>query len=76
MHSGGALPARVFARGMRYAQAWAWSAAGINYALKRIDAVAGGLHGQAAIEAISREFERPKNPSAEIAGAEAAYGTY
>ena len=76
MHAGGALPARVWAKGARYAQKWAWSAAGINYALRRIEAVAGGLQGQAAIAAISRGFERPANPAKEIAGASSVYGRY
>jgi hypothetical protein len=69
MHAGGALPARVWAKAPKYAPRWAWSAAGINYALRRIERVASGLHGHAAIAAISREFERPAHPVAEIAGA-------
>jgi len=76
MHAGGALPARVWAKGARYAQKWAWSPAGINYALRRIEAVAGGLQGHAAIAAISRGFERPADPAQEIAGASSVYGRY
>lgn len=52
---------------------WAWSPTGINYALDRIQKVATGLHGQAAINAIVNQFERPANPGKEIAGALAAY---
>lgn len=74
MHIGGALPASVAAKGEKYAQAWAWSPQGIDYALQQINSVAGGLKGKQAIAAISRRFERSLNPSKEIAGAIAAYG--
>jgi hypothetical protein len=76
LHMNGALPPRIAARGARYAQAWAWSPAGLNYALKRINAIAGGLRGEAAIAAISRRFERPANPNKEIRGASRSYGRY
>jgi hypothetical protein len=71
LHEGGALP-RGIAPGR--AQAWATSPAGMNYALSRIASVARGLHGAQAISAISRRFERPADPSAEIAGAIRDYG--
>ena len=74
LHAGGALPASVWAKGAAYAQQWAWSPAGLDYALSRINSIAGGLRGPAAISAISRRFERPANPAAEIAGAESHYG--
>lgn len=76
LHAGGALPAAVWARGPRYAQEWAWSPQGIAYALDRMAHVARGLRGRAAIAAISRGFERPANPQAEIAGALANYGQF
>lgn len=71
LHEGGALP-----RGINpsNAEAWATSPAGMNYALSRIAQVARGLHGSQAISAISRRFERPANPAAEIAGAIRDYG--
>jgi hypothetical protein len=55
-------------------QDWAWSPAGVNYALDGIAGVAKGLHGRQAINAIVSRFERPANPGREIAGALAAYG--
>jgi hypothetical protein len=59
LHVGGALP-----RGRT--AAWANSPAGIQYALRQMASVAGGLHGQAAVAAIARRFERPADPNAEI----------
>jgi cell wall-associated NlpC family hydrolase len=68
LHVGGALPA---GRGA----AWANSPAGVDYALRHMaQAGAAGLQGRAAIAAISRRFERPANPTAEIADAWAHYG--
>jgi hypothetical protein len=66
LHVGGALP-----RGRT--AAWANSPAGIQYALRQMASVAGGLHGQAAVAAIARRFERPANPGAEIATALSYY---
>ena len=57
-------------------QSWASSPAGINFALDRIAPIARGLHGQQAVNAIVTRFERPRNPGAEVAGANAAYGNY
>jgi Skp family chaperone for outer membrane proteins len=66
MHAGGALPPGK-------TQAWAESPAGIDYALQQIGKVAGGLTGQAAINAIVNGFEKPANPSAEAANALSIY---
>ena len=74
LHIGGALPAAVAAQGPAYADAWAWSPAGINYALDQMAKVAGGLTGHAAIAAIATRFERPLNSAAEIAKAQKSYG--
>jgi hypothetical protein len=71
LHQGGALPSGIPLGG---AQQWAWSPAGLSYALSRIAGVAGGLKGAPAISAISTRFERPANPGREIAGAERVYG--
>lgn len=57
-------------------QQWASSPAGINYALDGIAQVARGQRGQQAVNAIVTRFERPANPGREIAGANAAYGSY
>lgn len=69
LHVGGALP-----RGRN--AAWAGSDAGIEYAIRQM-AIHGarGLHGQAAVAAISRNFERPADPATEIRRAMSLYGT-
>lgn len=66
LHQGGALPHGI---PLDKAHDWAWSPAGIDYALSHIATVAGGLKGQQAVTNIVRRFERPANPDAEIAGA-------
>jgi hypothetical protein len=66
LHVGGALP-------QGKDQAWAESQEGIDYALQQISKVAGGLKGEAAIEAIVRNFERPLDPDNEVAGAVSVY---
>lgn len=53
---------------------WAWSPAGIAFALDHMAHVARGLTGRAAIDAIVRKFERPLAPDPEVAGAIARYG--
>lgn len=77
LHIGGALPAQYTANGpnSQVTQAWAWSPAGINYALGRIAGVAKGQTGNQAITSIVTGFENPADPASEIAGAEANYGT-
>jgi hypothetical protein len=75
-NAGGVLTGRFKGQTPAQLNAWAWSHAGINDALNRIAAVAGGLKGNAAINAITTRFERPANPQAEIADAEAHYGHY
>lgn len=67
LHEGGALPAGK-------GSAWAHSNAGINYALQRMAQVAKGLHGKAAVAAISSRFERPADVPGEIAKAMGYYG--
>lgn len=68
LHVGGALP-----RGK--GRAWAESPAGIEYAIRQMAKVAGGLRGEAAVRAIVSRFERPANPGKEIAGALARLGS-
>ena len=71
LHYGGAYPG--FApRGQAASQAWAWSPAGINYALRQMGS-ARGLQGQPAVNAIVRNFERPADPAGEAARAWASY---
>lgn len=60
LHVGGALP-----RGK--GAAWANSLPGVLYAFRQMaNSGARGLHGQAAVAAIARRFERPADPGAEI----------
>lgn len=66
LHVGGALPS---GRG----RSWAESKAGIDYALRQMGS-AKGLTGRAAINAIVRNFERPADPTGEVARALGTYG--
>lgn len=54
--------------------AWAWTPAGIQFALRHIASVAGGLTGRAAVTNIVSRFERPLNIPRETANALAALG--
>lgn len=68
LHVGGALPQGKDA-------SWANSPAGLEYAIRKMaESGAGGLTGQAAVNAIVRNFERPANPDAEVAKASQGYG--
>jgi hypothetical protein len=68
LHVGGALP-----RGRN--AAWASSPMGIDYAVRSMArSGAAGLAGRSAVESISRRFERPADPNAEIRRAMAFYG--
>lgn len=73
LHMGGALPNDIASLGPAGANEWAWSTAGIDYALNKIASVASGKSGFNAIDAISRQFERPADPSAEIGVAWSRY---
>lgn len=58
--------------------AWAWSKAGIAWAIAHAGSSKGaagkGLTGKAAVDAWTKNFERPKNPSADLAAGYAAVG--
>lgn len=73
--AGGAFPASLAGLGVQAKQDWAWSPAGIDFALERISGVAGGMSGWPAIHAIATFFERPRADllAGEIAGAWAQY---
>src|SRR5690242_7857233 len=58
LHKGGAYPTSA-PQAPGDAQAWATSPEGIDYALGRINSVAGGLKGSGAVRAIVERFERP-----------------
>lgn len=60
LHAGGALPAEIWAQGPQFAQSWALSQAGVDYALVSMGQVANGLQGPAAIIALVTNFERPR----------------
>lgn len=74
LHAGGALPDWVWQRGPGFAQQWAWSPEGIDYALSHVAKVSAGKKGAAAVQAIVGQFERPADPAGEISRALASYG--
>lgn len=77
LHAGGALPPQEYGGpNSPQTQGWAWSTAGVDYALAQISASASGLSGLPAIEAIVTGFERPADPSKEISGAASHYGSF
>lgn len=74
LHAGGALPSSIWSQGPAYAQQWANSPAGIDYALAGIRrSVGGATTGLAEIVAQVLNFERPAQPQPEIAAAEQTY---
>lgn len=74
LYAQGVLPRR-FRGNPTAADSWAWSPAGIEYAIRHMSqAGARGLTGEAAINAIVRRFERPKDPDASVRNAIARYG--
>jgi hypothetical protein len=75
LHQGGALPETIWQQGPEYAEQWANSPAGVDYALGRIQTVAGGLTGSSAIENIVSRFERPVDPAGEISRSIQTYAT-
>jgi hypothetical protein len=76
LYAKGALPAQYRGR-PQAADAWAWSPAGIQYALGRMVASgAKGLRGRAAIDTIVRKFERPYDPNKSVSNALARYSQY
>lgn len=74
LHLGGAYPSWAPHGTPQQDNAWAWSPQGIDYQLGQMQKVAGGMHGLQAISNISRRYERPANPTAEIVDAAHRYG--
>jgi hypothetical protein len=75
LYARGALPRRLVGN-QSAADNWAWSPAGIRYALSKMASVgAGGLTGEAAIRRIITQFEKPRNPQASITNAIARLGS-
>lgn len=73
LYEQGALP-KQFVGNPDAADAWAWSPAGFEYALRKMaEAGASGLRGQSAINTIVRKFERPADPDGEVRKATGFY---
>lgn len=68
LHEGGALPKGKDAR-------WANSPAGVDYAIRQMSKTAKGLKGEAAVNAIVRNFERPADPDTSVSRAVARLGS-
>lgn len=68
-NSGGVITGTHPGRNSQQIQSWAWSPAGIDFALSRIAKVAKGKTGADAVRAIVTQFERPADPQGEIARA-------
>ncbi len=73
LHIGGAYPASAPHESQQAAQEWAWSPAGIDYAVGRIADVSRGQTGSAAVRSIVNQFERPADPQAEYNSAFSFY---
>jgi hypothetical protein len=74
-NAGGVITGRFPGQTPEQINQWAWSPQGVAYALGGIGNVARGLKGRQAVDAIVRRFERPADPSGEVARALSAYGT-
>lgn len=73
LYEKGALP-RQFVGRPDAADAWAWSPAGFDYALRKmVEAGAAGLRGTEAINTIVRRFERPADPDGQVRKATGFY---
>lgn len=71
----GALPRHLVGK-PEAADRWAWSAAGIDHAIRLMaESGAAGLKGEAAVNAIVRKFERPADPDTSVANAIKRLGT-
>lgn len=72
-NAGGVITGKFPGQNSAAAQAFANSQAGIDFALKSMAKVAGGLRGMAAINAIVSGFERPANSQHDLSAASAYY---
>lgn len=75
LHEGGALPQTVWDKGVAYANQWANSPAGIDYAMKGIAAAVGKSSGLAGVASQVENYEKPgvQYRAGEIAKAEETY---
>lgn len=69
LYTQGALPRNIARLPTAQRDAWAWSPAGIQYALGRIASVARGQKGEQAVRSIITKFERPADPGKSIRNA-------
>lgn len=75
LYTKGELPKQYHGK-PQVADSWAWSPAGIDYALSRMASYgAKGLTGPQAVEAIIRKFERPADPDKSVQLALSRLGT-
>lgn len=72
--AGGVLTGKFKGQSPQQIQQWAWSPAGIQYALAGVGKVAGGLKGAAAVKNIVSRFERPADIPGETSRALSALG--
>lgn len=73
LYARGAFPTKLRHLSLQQRDDWAWSPAGIKYALSQQAKVARGLKGEAAINAIIRRFERPADPNKSVRNAIAKF---
>lgn len=75
LHEGGALPQAVWDKGTVYANRWANSEAGIDYAMKGIAGAVGKTGGLAGVASQVQNYERPSSQylAGEIAKAQGTY---
>lgn len=65
-NAGGVITGKFQGQTPEQINQWAWSPAGIDYALQGISKVAAGQHGDQAVNSIVRNFERPADPNGEV----------
>lgn len=65
-NAGGVITGKFAGQTPEQINEWAWSPAGIDYALQGISKVAAGQHGGRAVNSIVRNFERPADPNGEV----------
>lgn len=75
-NAGGVITGKFAGLSPAQIEAWANSPQGINYALAGLAKVAANQTGTQAVNSIVTGFERPENIPGEIAGANAALGSY
>lgn len=72
--AGGVITGRFKGWSPEQINAWAWTPAGIDEALRHIASVSGGMSGAEAVNNIVRRFERPADPDSEVRRATGSLG--